>query len=73
MLGGIDSTTRQFQGTRDVIASAEVEECTNAELRDIAANDVIHRGASGSNPRFYNPNEPKHWVVDFAGVVSGFM
>ncbi len=56
-----------------MIASANVEECTNAELRDIAANDVIHRGASGSNPRFYNPNEPEHWAVDFAGVVSGFM
>lgn len=35
------------------------------------ASDVIHR--TGSDPRYYNPKNPEHWDVDFAGVVAGFL
>jgi hypothetical protein len=72
-LGGVDATVRQFQGSRnlteDVLADA-----TKASVREMTADDVIQRGGDeNNNPRFYNPNYPEHWDVDFTRVASGFL
>lgn len=66
-LGGIDSSPRMFQGMKTI----DVDDATNNEIREMTAGDVIYRGSTSS--RYYNPNEPEHWDVDFAGVVAGFL
>lgn len=66
-IGGIDGSPRQFQGGNSI----DLEGATSTEIREIMASDVIHR--TGNDQRFYNPNRPDHWDVDFAGVVSGFL
>ncbi|KAK3378925.1 Argonaute complex, subunit Arb1 [Lasiosphaeria ovina] len=72
-LGGIDTTVRQFQSTRNLDHDT-LDEATKADVREMTADDVIHRGGGASyNPRFYNPNYPEHWDVDFAGVAAGFL
>lgn len=70
-LGGVDATVRQFQSTRN-LTDEDLEGATKAVVREITADDVIQRGSS-QNSRFYNPNYPEHWDVDFTGVVSGFL
>ncbi|KAK3353271.1 Argonaute complex, subunit Arb1 [Lasiosphaeria hispida] len=70
-LGGVDCSQRQFQGTRG-IKKEDMKGLSQGEVRDMIADDVIQRGAS-DNPRFYNPNRPEHWDVDFAGVAAGFL
>lgn len=72
-LGGVDSTVRQFQGSR-AIGDDILEDATKSAVREMTADDVIHRGGNGNNnPRFYNPNSPEHWDVDFTGVAAGFL
>ncbi|KAK3900526.1 Argonaute complex, subunit Arb1 [Staphylotrichum tortipilum] len=72
-LGGIDSTTRQFQGTRN-IGDDILDDATKGAVREMTADDVIQRGGDGNrNVRFYNPNYPEHWDVDFTGVTAGFL
>ncbi|KAL2261329.1 hypothetical protein VTK26DRAFT_4377 [Humicola hyalothermophila] len=71
MLGGIDATVRQFQGTKN-IGDEVLAEASKATIREITADDVIQRGGT-QDGRFYNPNYPEHWDVDFTGVVSGFL
>lgn len=71
MLGGVDATVRQFQGTKDIGADV-LENATKADVREMTADDVIQRGGK-QDSRFYNPNFPDHWDVDFAGVVSGYL
>jgi len=73
VLGGIDATVRQFQGTRN-IGDDILEDATKTAVREMTADDVIQRGGDGNrNTRFYNPNYPEHWDVDFTGVASGFV
>lgn len=73
MLGGIDSTVRQFQSTAK-IGDDVLEDASKATLREMTADDVIQRGgADNNNPRFYNPNYHDHWEVDFTGVAAGFV
>ncbi|KAK0620489.1 Argonaute complex, subunit Arb1 [Immersiella caudata] len=73
ILGGVDATQRQFQGTNKMTKS-ELKELTKGEIRDITANDVIQRGGEGKyDTRFYNPEFPEHWDVDFAGIAAGFI
>ncbi len=73
LLGGVDTTTRQFQGASK-LDNETLEGRTKAEIRDITADDVIQRGGGAStNPRFFNPDYPEHWDVDFSGVVAGFL
>ena len=73
LLGGVDATQRQFQGTSKLNAAA-LEGYTKAEVRELTADDVIHRGGDGANDiRFYNPSFPEHWDIDFSAVVSGFL
>ncbi|KAK3323795.1 Argonaute siRNA chaperone complex subunit Arb1-domain-containing protein [Cercophora scortea] len=69
-LGGVDSSPRQFQSTRN-LGDETLEDATKAEVREITADDVIQRGAD-ADPRCYNPNNPEHWDVDFSGVAAGF-
>ena len=70
-LGGIDSTTRQFQGSR-AIGDDILEDATKSAVREMTADDVIYRGRD-ANSRFYNPSYPEHWDVDFTGVAAGFV
>ncbi|KAK0641325.1 Argonaute siRNA chaperone complex subunit Arb1-domain-containing protein [Cercophora newfieldiana] len=73
MLGGVDATQRQFQGTSKM-TKGELNELTKGEVRDISANDVIQRGGDGQyDTRFYNPDFPEHWDVDFTGIVAGYL
>ncbi len=69
-LGGIDSSTRMFTGTTGM-DDADLKSATPADMLGIQANDVIVR--SGNSSRFYNPNRPENWEVDFAGVAAGFL
>lgn len=73
LLGGIDANPRQFQST-DKIGNDLLEEVDKTTVREMTADSVIQRGAGGqSNPRYFNPNEPEHWSVDFTGVAAGFL
>ncbi|KAH6856240.1 Argonaute complex, subunit Arb1, partial [Chaetomium sp. MPI-CAGE-AT-0009] len=73
VLGGIDATVRQFQGTRN-IGDDVLADSTKSAVREMTADDVIQRGADGNRSiRFYNPNYPDHWDVDFTGVAAGFV
>lgn len=73
LLGGIDVTQRQFSGSSR-LKKDQLDDRTKAELREANANDTIQR-ESGANRdiRFYNPNFPEHWEVDFTGIVAGFL
>ncbi|KAH6632179.1 Argonaute complex, subunit Arb1 [Chaetomium tenue] len=73
VLGGIDATVRQFQGTRN-IGDDVLADSTKSAVREMTADDVIQRGVDGNRSvRFYNPNYPDHWDVDFTGVAAGFV
>ncbi|KAI1460277.1 Argonaute siRNA chaperone complex subunit Arb1-domain-containing protein [Annulohypoxylon moriforme] len=66
-LGGIDASPRQFTGfaeDREALADADAD-----AVRQMTATDFIGTGGS----RFYNPAEPEEWVVDFYGIVRGFL
>jgi hypothetical protein len=67
LLGGIDSSQRQFQG----MGLDEAKTATAEEIRAMTARDVIHHGYAGS--KFYDPDDTEHWVVDFEGIVKGFL
>ncbi|KAK3389229.1 Argonaute complex, subunit Arb1 [Podospora didyma] len=72
-LGGIDASVRQFQSTRNLDHDI-LDSSTKTELREITADDMIQRGGGKNyNIRYYNPNYPEHWEVDFTGVAAGFM
>ncbi|KAK4145992.1 Argonaute complex, subunit Arb1 [Dichotomopilus funicola] len=72
-LGGIDASVRQFQSTRNIENDA-LEEASKSSVREMTADDVIQRGGEGNhNPRYFNPNYPEHWDVDFTGVVTGYL
>ncbi|KAK1752259.1 Argonaute complex, subunit Arb1 [Echria macrotheca] len=72
LLGGVDATARQFTGISG-LDDEFMEERTKTDVRDMAADDVIARGEAGKwDARFYNPDYPEHWDVDFAGVAAGF-
>ncbi|KAG7287525.1 hypothetical protein NEMBOFW57_007037 [Staphylotrichum longicolle] len=56
VLGGIDATVRQFQGTRN-IEDGILEDATKGAVREMTADDVIQRGGDGNrNSRFSNQN-----------------
>lgn len=72
-LGGIDATVRQFQSSAKIGAET-LEDSSKTAIREMIADDVIHRGDEDPNcSRFYNPNFPEHWEVDFTGIASGFL
>ncbi|KAK8050911.1 hypothetical protein PG993_002296 [Apiospora rasikravindrae] len=65
--GGVESTQRQFGGM-DMEA---IREASTDEIRQMTARDVIRDSEIG--PKFYDPRDTKGWVVDFEGVVKGFL
>lgn len=71
-LGGIDTTRRQFNGTAKLVQDWKDDGFTKDEIRGFTANDFIGRGGDPMD-KFYNPDHPEHWDVDFAGVVAGFL
>ncbi|KAJ9138458.1 Argonaute-binding protein 1 [Pleurostoma richardsiae] len=73
MLGGIDSSQRQFTGTRNADFETEDAGLGAEDIRTMAANDVIQGGGAGGVSKYYNPSFPEHWDVDFEGVVAGFL
>ncbi|KAK9788684.1 hypothetical protein AB5N19_10207 [Seiridium cardinale] len=66
-LGGIDSSQRMFQG----LDPLEIKNMTNEEIRQMTARDVIHHGSAST--KFYDPDEPGTWTVNFPIVVKGFL
>ncbi|KAK3940320.1 Argonaute complex, subunit Arb1 [Diplogelasinospora grovesii] len=75
MLGGIDATVRQFQSTSN-ISGEMLDGLSRDEIRVMTADDVIYRGGGSDHANFYtrwyNPNYPTGWDVDFTGVAAGF-
>ncbi|RFU32090.1 hypothetical protein B7463_g4257, partial [Scytalidium lignicola] len=68
-LGGLDSSNaKAFGGGLD---KDMVENSTTNEIIDVQATDHIREGAH--NIKFYDPTDSEHWVVDFEGVVKGFL
>jgi len=70
-LGGVDTTVRQFQSTRK-LGPEDLEDKTKSDIRQITADDVIRRGGENQDRRWYDPDHPDHWDVDFTGVAKGF-
>jgi hypothetical protein len=69
MLGGIEAAThKQFTGGLD---EDTLEKATAAEIAAIQATDFIRSGST--NTKFYNPSDSENWVVDFTGIVKGFL
>ena len=69
MLGGVEAAThKQFTGGLD---EDTLEKATAAEIAAIQATDFI--GSGSTNAKFYNPSDSENWVVDFTGIVKGFL
>ena len=69
MLGGIEAaTSKSFTGGLD---TATIDNSTADEIAAIQATDFIRVGAS--NGKYFDPLKPEGWVVDFEGVVKGFL
>lgn len=71
-LGGIDTSARQFQGTAS-FTSRDLDGLDQDDIHDIGANDFVERKPGMHASRYYNPNEPEHWDIDFTGVAAGFL
>ncbi|KAK7928312.1 hypothetical protein PG985_005310 [Apiospora marii] len=65
--GGIQATQRQFGG----MDADAIREATTDEIRLMTATDFIQTGAHSA--KFYHPKFAEGWVVDFEGVVKGFL
>ncbi|KAM7195338.1 Argonaute complex, subunit Arb1 [Naviculisporaceae sp. PSN 640] len=70
-LGGIDCTIRQFQSTRR-LGEEDLEGLSKSDVREITADDVVQRGSGQQDRRWYNPEQPEDWEVDFTGVAASF-
>ncbi|RDW69330.1 hypothetical protein BP6252_08350 [Coleophoma cylindrospora] len=69
VLGGIEANnTKQFTGGLD---QDTIENSTAEEIAAIRATDFIR--CNTKSLRFYDPEDPKQWVVDFEGLVKGFL
>jgi Argonaute siRNA chaperone (ARC) complex subunit Arb1 len=66
MLGGVDSTAKQFTGGLD---QETLQNATAAEIAAIQATDYVQTGAQSA--KFYDGSD--NWVVDFEGVAKGFL
>ncbi len=66
MLGGVDSTAKQFTGGLD---KEILENSTAAEIAAIQATDYVQTGSK--NAKYYDGSDD--WVVDFEGVARGFL
>ena len=68
-MGGIDCTPRQFTGISGM-SKAQMSEHDAEEIREMTTIDKVH---TNGNPRFYESSKPEGWIVDFEGVVKGFL
>lgn len=68
MLGGVEaSSNKQFNGGLD---EDTVQNSTAGEIAAMQATDYIR---SGGSAKYYDPVDADGWVVDFEGVVKGFL
>lgn len=67
-LGGVDSGVKAFGGGLDKEILAE---STAAEIAEMTATDYIRAGTG--RIKFYDGSDSEHWVVDFEGIVKGFL
>jgi hypothetical protein len=65
-LGGVETGMKAFTGGLD---QDTIENHTAKEIEQIQATDHIRGGAI----KFYDPGNAEHWVVDWEGVVKGFL
>jgi hypothetical protein len=69
MLGGIEgSTTKPFTGGLD---QDTLDNSTAQDIVAIQATDFIRSGHN--NSKYYDPEKPEDWVVDFEGIAKGFL
>jgi hypothetical protein len=69
MLGGVEAaTSKSFTGGLD---KDTIDNSTAQEIAAIQATDFIRTGAP--NAKYFDPLKPEGWVVDFEGVVKGFL
>lgn len=69
MLGGVEAaSTKGFTGGLD---KETLENATASEIEAIQATDFIRTGSV--NSKYYDPDKPEGWVVDFEGVTKGFL
>lgn len=66
MLGGVEATAKAFTGGLD---KETVENSTAAEIAALRASDFIRTDAPGD--KYYDGSDK--WVIDFEGVVKGFL
>ena len=66
-LGGVDTSIKAFTGGLD---NEMLDDYSAKEIATIQATDVI---SGGRNRKFYDPSDTTNWVVDFEGVVKGFL
>lgn len=66
-LGGIDSSPVQFTGAD----TEAMKSATNAEIRQMKARDFIPYSSGTS--KFFCSSDGSGWVVDFEGIVKGFL
>jgi hypothetical protein len=67
VLGGVDAGVKAFSGGLD---KETLENSTAAEIANIQATDHIR---SHGPIKFYDAGDPVNWVIDFEGVVKGFL
>lgn len=66
ILGGIEATGKTFNGGLD---KETLENSTASEIAAIQATDYIRSG----NAKYYDPSDTENWVVDWEGIVKGFL
>jgi hypothetical protein len=66
-LGGVDSSQRMFQG----LDAADVKEMNAEEIRQMTARTSVTSGFGSG--KFYDPDQPGDWRVDFPIIVKGFL
>ena len=69
ILGGIEATNKAFTGgalDKETLATATAE-----EIAAVQATDFVRTGTK--NAKYYDPTEEDKWVVDFEGIVKGFL
>lgn len=66
-LGGIDTSMKAFTGGLD---QDTIENFSAAEVARFQAQDYV-RGSTSL--KFYNPDNARHWVIDFEGIAKGFL
>jgi hypothetical protein len=69
ILGGVEASGyKSFTGGLD---KETIENSTADEIAAIQATDFVRTGST--NSKYYDPLKPEGWVVDFEGVVKGFL